>query len=223
MLNEMMNRHIVSDTVLSYLRSHLQETDNIALQKLRKEAQLKKLPIIPLETASFFRLLMKIQQPQYVLEIGTAIGYSALLMAIESPKIKKLITFERNPVMYHQAVFNIKNFQLSNKIEIKFGDIANQYSKIKLMQFDLIFLDGAKSKYLNQFNHLINNLKSNGIILIDDIFQGGDTFRSISQIRHRNKGIHRHLNQLLTEVLDPQKYTSTLLPLGDGLLMIMKN
>ena len=99
MLNEMMNRHIVSDTVLSYLRSHLRETDNIALQKLRKEAQLKKLPIIPLETASFFRLLMKIQQPQYVLEVGTAIGYSALLMAIENPKIKKLVTFERNPVM----------------------------------------------------------------------------------------------------------------------------
>lgn len=218
----MMNHPVVSATVLSYLRSHLNETDNVALQQIRQEAQLKRLPIIPLETASFFRLLMKIHQPQQILEVGTAIGYSAILMALEDPQIKQIITFERNPVMYRQALVNIQRFELEAVIKVQFGDVATQYDQFQKDQFDLIFLDGAKSKYLSQFQHLIVNLKPSGIMIIDDVFQGGDTFRAITQIKHRNKGIHRHLNQLLTEALNQKKYISTLLPLGDGILMLQK-
>lgn len=218
----MMNHPVVSATVLSYLRSHLNETDNVALQQIRQEAQLKRLPIIPLETASFFRLLMKIHRPQQILEVGTAIGYSAILMALEDPQIKQIITFERNPVMYRQALVNIQRFELEAVIKVQFGDVATQYDQFQKDQFDLIFLDGAKSKYLSQFQHLIVNLKPSGIMIIDDVFQGGDTFRAITQIKHRNKGIHRHLNQLLTEVLNQKKYTSTLLPLGDGILVLQK-
>lgn len=218
----MMNHPVVSATVLSYLRSHLNETDNVALQQIRQEAQLKRLPIIPLETASFFRLLMKIHRPQQILEVGTAIGYSAILMALEDPQIKQIITFERNPVMYRQALVNIQRFELEAVIKVQFGDVATQYDQFQKDQFDLIFLDGAKSKYLSQFQHLIVNLKPSGIMIIDDIFQGGDTFRAITQIKHRNKGIHRHLNQLLTEALNQKKYISTLLPLGDGILMLQK-
>lgn len=222
MINEMMNHPVVSATVLSYLRSHLNETDNVALQQIRQEAQLKRLPIIPLETASFFRLLMKIHRPQQILEVGTAIGYSAILMALEDPQIKQIITFERNPVMYRQALVNIQRFELEAVIKVQFGDVATQYDQFQKDQFDLIFLDGAKSKYLSQFQHLIVNLKPSGIMIIDDVFQGGDTFRAITQIKHRNKGIHRHLNQLLTEALNQKKYISTLLPLGDGILMLQK-
>lgn len=218
----MMNHPVVSATVLSYLRSHLNETDNVALQQIRQEAQLKRLPIIPLETASFFRLLMKIHRPQQILEVGTAIGYSAILMALEDPQIKQIITFERNPVMYRQALVNIQRFELEAVIKVQFGDVATQYDQFQKDQFDLIFLDGAKSKYLSQFQHLIVNLKPSGIMIIDDVFQGGDTFRAITQIKHRNKGIHRHLNQLLTEALNQKKYISTLLPLGDGILMLQK-
>lgn len=218
----MMNHPVVSATVLSYLRSHLNETDNVALQQIRQEAQLKRLPIIPLETASFFRLLMKIHRPQQILEVGTAIGYSAILMALEDPQIKQIITFERNPVMYRQALVNIQRFELEAVIKVQFGDVATHYDQFQKDQFDLIFLDGAKSKYLSQFQHLIVNLKPSGIMIIDDVFQGGDTFRAITQIKHRNKGIHRHLNQLLTEALNQKKYISTLLPLGDGILMLQK-
>ncbi|BDR56239.1 hypothetical protein KIMC2_08010 [Xylocopilactobacillus apis] len=218
-----MNRPIISDQVLSYLRTNLIETDNQKLIDLRKEAQMKGIPIIPLETASFLRFLIVIKRPKKILEVGTAIGYSSLLMEIENPEDSEIITFERNPVMYEKAVENIKNFNLSNKISIEFGDVAKQYDSFKENEFDLIFLDGAKAKYLEQFVHLIKNLKNDGIILIDDIFQGGDILKSIDEIKHRNKGIHRHINQLLSEILEQKKYISSIVPLGDGLLMVQKN
>ncbi|BDR58328.1 O-methyltransferase [Xylocopilactobacillus apicola] len=222
MVNEMMDRPIIDPEIQSYLRSHLSETNDPKLIELRKEAQLKGLPIIPLETASFLRLLLKIHQPKRILEIGTAVGYSAILMTLENPVKTRIVTIERNPVMYQQAVKNIQKFGLTSQIKIIDGDAANFYESFESSEFDLIFLDGAKAKYLEQFEHFFPSLKNNGLILIDDIFQGGDTLKPEAKIKHRNKGIHRHLNRLLDEVLAQKKSIATLLPVGDGLLVVQK-
>lgn len=223
MVNEMMHRPIINPDVLSYLRTNLSETNNPKLIELRKEAQLKGFPIIPLETASFLRLLINLKKPKRILEIGTAVGYSSLLMAIESPVSVQITTIERNPVMYKKAIENITNFDRSDQIKVLFGDAKDLYEELITKKYDLVFLDGAKAKYLEQFERLLPGLNNDGLILIDDIFQGGDILKPREDIKHRHKGIHRHLNQLLDEILPQKKYISSLVPLGDGLLMVQKN
>ena len=219
----MMGRPIIDKNVLTYLRNHLSETNNPKLLEIRREAQLEGIPIIPLETASFLQFLIKIKMPRKILEIGTAIGYSSLLMSIENPVKSQIVTFERNRIMYEKAIQNIDRLNKNEQIKIIYDDIANYYNYFEDEEFDLIFLDGAKAKYFEQYEKLTPFLKYQGIILIDDIFQGGDTLKAEALIKHRAKGIHRNLNRLLEKVLSDKKTITSVLPLGDGLLMIQKN
>lgn len=124
--------------------------------------------------------------------------------------------------MYNQAIENIKKFNLENRIQVVFGDAKNILPSLE-NTFDFIFMDSAKSKYVDFLPICINLLNDNGFIIIDDIFQGGSIFDDEINIPRRNRSIHKKLNELLDFVKNTESIKYSLVPLGDGILMIKKS
>lgn len=220
MRNEMMHKPVVDTEVLSFLRQGQQPLSG-PLKTLEDEVHVKGLPVIPHETVNFFRVLLKITRPKSILEVGTAVGFSAILMAQNTPETTKITTIDRFDVMIQHAQENFEKFNLNDRITLLQGDAADILPTLH-SGYDFIFLDSAKAKYVDFLPYCLQLLSPNGILLIDDVLQGGTVLKPIEQIRHKNKGIHRKLNQLFDLVFHDETLVSSLIPVGDGLLMITK-
>lgn len=220
MLNEMMTRRIVLPKIVDYMRES-QGRFYKELDELEKYCNEENIPIIPHETAVFLDFMLGLIKPKNILEIGTAVGYSSILMEMNLSKNGKIKTIERNPKMYFEALKNIKEFKLEERIEVIFDDAIEVLKNLD-EKFDFIFMDSAKSKYIEFYPYCIKNLNINGILMVDDVFQGGTVFDDITTIPRRNRNIHKGLNEFLEFVQNDDSVKSTLLPLGDGLLMVQK-
>lgn len=220
MLNEMMHRPVVMEKVLNYLREN-QRAFTGGVKEIEDFARQAGIPIIPHETAKFIDFLCAARQPQTILEIGTAIGFSASLMAQHLQDGGHLTTIDRYPLMYERAKKNFEKNGLKQKVTLLEGDAADILPNLE-GPFDLIFMDSAKAKYVEFLPYCMNLLDMGGILLIDDIFQGGTVFDAEETVPRKVRKIHRGLNNLLDLVLNAKNHRSCLLPLGDGLLMIRK-
>lgn len=220
MLNEMMHRRIVLPKIVDFMRSS-QRSFNKELNELEMACNKKNVPIIPHETAVFLDFLLGILKPKNILEIGTAVGFSSILMAQNIGKDGKIKTIERHDVMYEKAIDNIKKFGLDHQIEVIFDDAKNVLTKLD-EEFDFIFMDSAKAKYIEFFPYCMKNLKLNGIMMVDDIFQAGTILDDEADIPRRARRIHKRLNQFLDVVQNDDSLKSTLIPLGDGIILIEK-
>lgn len=221
MLNEMMHRPIIKQEVLDFLRTGQKEFEG-PLGDLQAWATERGIPIIPHETAKFIDLLCQIHQPQEILEIGTAVGFSASLMAQHLGPQGHLTTIDRYELMSSQAKENFIKLGLADKINLIEADAADILPKLS-GPYDLIFMDSAKAKYVEFLPDCLRLLRSGGLLLIDDVFQAGTVFNPESQIPKRVRKIHRKLNELIQVVHDDPSIQESYLPLGDGLLLIRKS
>ena len=180
------------------------------------------MPVIPHETVVFLQFLLKQKQPKNVLEIGTAIGFSASLMAETLGKDAKITTIDRFPVMIEKAKANFTKLGLEDQVTLLEGDAADLLSTLE-GPYDFIFMDSAKSKYITFLPDCLRLLSDDGVLMVDDIFQAGTVLQPIEEIPRKNRSIHRHLNEFLEEVTKSPELTSTLLPLGDGVALLSKN
>ena len=196
----MMYRPIINEDILHYLRTEQKQLTG-KLGDLEELAHENGVPVIPHETVVFLQFLLKQKQPKNVLEIGTAIWFSASLMAESIGKDAKITTIDRFPVMIEKAKVNFEKLGLTDQVTLLEGDAADLLSSLE-GPYDFIFMDSAKSKY---------------------IFQAGTVLQPIEDIPRKNRSIHRHLNEFLEEVTKSPELTSTLLPLGDGVALISKN
>ncbi|MFD1670573.1 O-methyltransferase [Agrilactobacillus yilanensis] len=220
MRNEMMHRPVIDPDVLAFLRQDQQPLSG-DLKKLEEHAHAVGNPVIPHETVNFFRVLLKVARPQSILEVGTAIGFSALLMAQNTPASTKITTIDRFDIMIKHAQANFKKFKMTDRIQLLQGDAADILPTLQ-PSYDFIFLDSAKAKYIDFLPYCLNLLSDTGILLIDDVLQGGTVLQPIEEIKHRHKNIHRNLNALFETVFHDDSLVSSLIPVGDGLLMITK-
>lgn len=217
--NPMMNRPVVKAELVEWMRSsQTQITGELA--EVLKFAKENNIPVIPHETVIYFQMLLSLLQPKRILEIGTAIGFSALIMAQEIPNAE-IVTIDRNPEMIELAKKNLGKYDHRNQIILKEGDAADILKELS-GSFDVIFMDSAKSKYIEFLPIALDLLSENGVILMDDIFQGGEILIPIMEIKRNQRALERGLRKLFDEVLDNPKYLTSILPLGDGLLMIKK-
>ena len=130
---------------------------------------------------------------------------------------------DRNPEMIALAKKNLVDFDHRKQIKLLEGDAADLLSVLTAQEnekFDLIFMDSAKSKYIEFLPKALSLLTENGVILMDDIFQAGEILIPIQDIKRSQRALERGLRRLFDEVLDTPKYMTSILPLGDGLLMI---
>ncbi|MFC6171423.1 O-methyltransferase [Loigolactobacillus jiayinensis] len=220
MHNEMMRRPVIKPAVLNFLREQTTQLTG-PLGELEKKAHQDGVPVIPHETVTFMQTLFNLQKPQTVLEVGTAIGFSASLFATCMGPKGRVTSIDRYPLMLEHAHENIAQLGLEDQITLLAGDAADILPTLT-PSYAVIFMDSAKAKYLDFLPDCLRLLADDGVLLIDDVLQGGTVFDDDATIAHKNKAIHRKLNLLLTQVFSDTTLVATLLPLGDGVLMITK-
>jgi len=217
--NHNMRRPVVKEEIVDFMRTRQKRVSG-SLEELENFAHAENIPIIPHETVAYFRFLLETLQPEKILEIGTAIGFSALLMAEHAPHAQ-ITTIDRNPEMIALAKANFTKFDKRKQITLLEGDAMDLLPGLK-ERYDFVFMDSAKSKYVVFLPEVLRCLASGGLIIIDDVFQGGDVAKEIGEVRRGQRTIYRGLHQLFDKTLDQSEITSALLPLGDGILMIRK-
>ena len=218
--NPNMRRPVVKEEVVDFMRQRLQPVTG-GLKELEDFARAENVPVIPHETVAYFRLLLESLQPEKILEIGTAIGFSALLMAEHTPQAQ-ITTIDRNPEMIELAKANFAKYDSRQQITLLEGDAVDLLEKLE-DSYDLVFMDSAKSKYVVFLPQVLKRLNPGGLVLIDDVFQGGDIAKPFEEIKRGQRAIYRGLHSLFDATLDSPDLTASLLPLGDGLLMLRKS
>lgn len=218
--NHNMRRPVVKEEVVEYMRTKQQQNSG-HLAELEAFARQENIPIIQHEVVAYFRFLMQTLQPKNILEIGTAIGFSALLMAEYAPDAQ-ITTIDRNEEMIGFAKENFAKYDMRKQITLVEGDAVDMLETLD-EEFDFVFMDSAKSKYIIFLPEVLKRLKVGGVIVFDDIFQGGDIARPIEDVRRGQRTIYRGLHNLFDKTLNHPDLTATLVPLSDGLLMLRKN
>lgn len=218
--NHNMRRPVIKQEIVDFMRNRQMQVTG-PLKELEDFARKENIPIIPHETVAYFRFLMETMQPKNILEIGTAIGFSALLMAQHSPE-SKITTIDRNPEMIGFAKANFAKFDNRQQITLLEGDAVDVLSTLT-ESYDFVFMDSAKSKYIIFLPEILKHLEVGGVVVLDDIFQGGDVAKDIMEVRRGQRTIYRGLQRLFEATLDNPSLTASLVPLGDGILMLRKN
>ncbi len=219
--NEMMDRPVVQKEVVEFLRMKQKPLPG-KLGEIEREANEKRVPIIPHETVLFLNLLLGQIKPEKILEIGAAIGFSSSLMAQHVGENGHVTTIDRFDVMIEKAKKNYELLGLTDKITLLEGQAADILPTLT-EQFDFIFMDSAKSKYHEFLPECMRLLKIGGMLVVDDVLQGGTILLPDEEIPKRTRAIHRKLNTFLDTVMNHPSLESSIVPLGDGLLMIVKN
>ncbi|MBL6538639.1 O-methyltransferase [Streptococcus suis] len=219
--NHNMRRPVVKEEIVDFMRT--KQAPNIGfLKELAEFAQEENIPVIPHETVAFFRLLLQSIQPKDILEIGTAIGFSALLMAENCPEAR-ITTIDRNEEMIGLAKRNFAQFDERKQIQLLEGEAQDILPGLHDSSYDFVFMDSAKSKYIVFLPDVLKKLKKGGMVVIDDIFQGGDVALPIEEVRRGQRTIYRGLHKLFDATLQHPDLTASLVSISDGLLLIRKN
>lgn len=189
------------------------------MESLEKYALENSVPIVDLEVAQLLKFVLKIHKPKKILEVGTAIGYSSILMA-KSSASSKIVTIERSPEMYTKAVENVKKFGLEDRIEIIFGDAEEELPKLK-DSFDFVFLDASKGHYLEFFKYIEPLLEDDSVIFSDNILFKG-MVATDQLVKRRKKTIVKRMRSYIEYINDLEGYTTSTIPIGDGVALTYK-
>ncbi|MFL2105575.1 O-methyltransferase [Desemzia sp. FAM 23991] len=218
--NEMMDRPVINNDVREFLRN-AQKPLAGKLGEIEQDAHERRVPIIPHETVVFLNLLLGQLKPKQILEIGTAIGFSSSLMAQHVGEKGQVTTIDRYEKMFQEAKVNYEAQGITDKVTLLEGDAADILPTLE-GPYDLIFMDSAKSKYYDFLPECMRLLKVGGMLIVDDVLQGGTILEPKENIPRKVRTIHRKLNLFLDVVMKHPSIESSLLPLGDGLLLIVK-
>lgn len=220
MRNEMMYRPVLKDEIIDLIRYRQPEMSG-KVGEIQQEAKETGVPVIPNETATFLRFFLKQIKAKNVLEVGTAIGFSASLMIDAMGPDSHVTTIDRFDVMVRRAKKTFEKLGIEDQVTLLEGDAKDILGTLD-GPFDFIFMDSAKSKYIEFLPDCLRLVKEGGVIMIDDVFQAGTVMHDIKDIPKSQRTIYRKLNKLYDAVLGHDDLSVTILPLGDGVLMISK-
>lgn len=220
MRNEMMHRPVVQKELLDFMRNE-QKMLSGELGELEQRAHEAEVPIIPHETVVFLQFFLGQMQPKNILEIGAAIGFSSSLMANCIGEEGHVTTIDRFDVMIRKAKENYARLGLTDRVTLLEGQAADILPTLS-GPYDFIFMDSAKSKYIEFLPECLRLLRTGGVLMVDDIFQGGTILQPDEEIPRGKRAIHRKLNEFLRVVMKHPDLTSSILPLGDGVILITK-
>lgn len=210
--------NINEEYIEDYIRSVLPERIDY-LSSMEKYAEDYNVPIVEPEVAQFLRLQIKLLKPKRILEIGTAIGYSALVMA-ESVEDTKISTIEKNEDMFLLAKENIEKSPYKDKINTIWGD-AREVLPLLEGKYDLIFIDAAKGQYMEFLEYAMKLLNPSGLIISDNVLFRG-MVASDSLVKRRKITIVKRLREFLKYINEIDGYTSSIIPIGDGVALTYK-
>ena len=190
------------------------EEKNQEVIQIKDYARRENIPIMQDEGIEFLTSFIEKKGVKNILEIGTAIGYSAIMMALVNTNIH-VTTIERDEIRYLEALKNIKKFELENRITLIYNDALN----VELEdEFDLIFIDAAKGKNKEFFNHFEKNLKIDGYIITDNMGFHGYVEMNEEEIPSKNiRGIVKKIKDYIYFLENNMQYKTIIYKIGDGI------
>ncbi len=209
---------IVDERIAAYINSLEQELP-LHLKELEKTALLEGVPIIRKETQTFLKFLLALKKPQRILEIGTAIGFSAILMSEYAPEDCTVTTIEKVEMRLVKARKNLAAAPKASRITLLEGDalaVLKQLASRENNRFDFIFLDAAKAQYMNFLPQLMKLLPAGGLLVTDNVLQDGTVAESRYSITRRDRTIHSRMREYLYALTHMEELETAVLPVGDG-------
>ena len=199
------------------LDSDLPET----LRIIEKEALADEVPIIKKSTQGLLRFLVRSKKPMHILEVGCAVGFSALLMCEYMPKNGHITTIEKVPQRIQKAKENFSFAKKDSQITLLTGDATDILKELvtQKKEYDMIFMDAAKGQYLNFFEDIHKLLSLDGLLVSDNVLQDGDIVESRYAIEKRNRTIHRRMRDYLYLLTHHEELDTVILPMGDGITL----
>ena len=206
---------IVDNRITEYLHS-LETSRGELLDTIEKKAIEDGVPIIRSETAALLRSLTAALRPENILEIGTAVGYSALQMCQVMPKNCHITTIEKYEKRIPEAKENFRKAGEESRITFLEGDADMWLKELKGKQFDLVFMDAAKGQYLNWLPLLLDLMAVGAVLISDNVLQDGDVVQSRFAVQRRNRTIHSRMREYLYELKHMEEFETAVIPIGDG-------
>ena len=211
---------IVDDRMVAFINS-FDKGNTPFLNEIEKFAKETDVPIIRTEMQSFLRFFLAMKKPMKILEVGTAIGFSALLMSEYAPEGCQITTIEKYEKRIPIARENFKRAGREEQITLIEGD-AMEVLKGLTGTYDLIFMDAAKGQYIYYLPELLRLLPKGGLLVSDNVLQDGDVIESRFAVERRNRTIHARMREYLYTLTHCEELTTSILPLGDGVTVSVR-
>ena len=212
---------MIADERISAFIDSLDTGNTPFLNEIESEAKKTNVPIIRTQTQSLIKLLLAIKKPTSILEVGCAIGFSALLMSEYAPENCHITTIEKYEKRIPIAKENFKRAGREDKITLLEGDAADILKKLN-GSYDLIFMDAAKGQYIHFLPDVLRLLSPGGILLSDNVLQDGDVIESRFAVTRRNRTIHSRMREYLYELKHHPGMETAILPVGDGVTISVR-
>ena len=213
-------KYFTDDYISKYIRLIQPKYDGI-LGDIQEEALNAEIPIIPHETARFLSTLLTVKRPKEILEIGTAVAFSAGLMCRYIQPEGHVTTIDRYELMLAEAEKNVKRLGLEDKITIIRGDAAEVLKKLE-GPYDFVFLDAAKGQYIHFLPDILRLMPIGGVFVADDVLQGGNIAKSRFTLPRRQRTIHKRMRNFLWDISHLDCLESSIIPIGDGIVFCTK-
>lgn len=211
---------IVDERMVTYIHS-LESSESEIIEAIEQEALDTFVPIIRKETQSFLKVLLMMNKPKRILEVGTAVGFSAILMSEYMPQDAHITTIENYEKRIPIARENFKRAGKEDKITLIQGD-ALEVMKELSGPYDFIFMDAAKGQYIHYMPEVLRLLSKGGVLMSDNVLQDGDIIESRFAVERRNRTIHSRMREYLYELKHHEQLQTSILPLGDGVALSIK-
>ena len=211
---------IVEKRLVTYINS-LDTGNTKVLDEIEREALDSYVPIIRKEMQSFLKLLLAMNRPKRILEVGTAVGFSSILMAEYAPKDCKIVTIENYEKRIPIARANFVRAGKEKQIALLEGDAADVLKTLN-EPFDLIFMDAAKGQYIHWLPDVVRLLAPGGVLMSDNVLQEGELIESHYLVERRNRTIYKRMREYLYELKHHPQLMTSIIPLGDGVSLSVK-
>ena len=208
---------IVDERLVNYINS-LDAGNTAMLDQIEREATADYVPIIRKEMQSFLKFLLAMKKPARILEVGTAVGFSAILMAEYDPVPCQITTIENYEKRIPIARENFKRAGKEAQIALLEGDAAEVLKTLE-GPYDFIFMDAAKGQYIHFLPEILRLLAKDGVLVSDNVLQDGDVIESRFAVTRRNRTIHKRMREYLYTLTHSEELVTAVLPVGDGITL----
>lgn len=211
---------IVSERIRDYLHS-LESDEGELCGRIAREARTEDIPIIKKETAALLKTLVTAKRPGAILEVGTAVGYSALLMAGVMPPSCTITTIEKYEPRIREARKNFKEAAMEERIILMEGDAEEILPRLE-GPYDFIFMDAAKGQYIHWLPVILGLMPEGGMLFSDNVLQDGSIIQSRYGVERRDRTIHSRMREYLYTLKHTEGLESAIIPMGDGVAVSVR-
>ena len=212
---------MITDERISAFIDSFDRGNTELLNEIEDECKRTDVPVIRTQMQSLLRLLLAMNRPQSILEVGTAIGFSALLMSEYAPEGCRITTIEKYEKRIPIAKENFKRAGREDTITLLEGDATEILQELQGC-YDFIFMDAAKGQYIHFLPDILRLLKTGGLLVSDNVLQDGDIIESRFAVTRRDRTIHSRMREYLYELKHNEQLETVILQVGDGVTVSVK-